>query len=109
MHKLLYGLLVFVFIACNSKTDKGKTVTQSDTAVKKPVAHNWAREDELEFLDECVAGSKKRLGDEKALKVCMCVLKQLQEKNPENDSTKTISITSDTAQMAPILMSCEGQ
>jgi len=102
MYKFLCILLFAGFAACNSSPETRET--SSSNAAKG--APGWARNDEMEFLDACVENSAERLGEEQAFNTCKCILRQIQEKNPENDSAKVALMITDTAQMKAMADKC---
>ena len=105
MYKILLSLLLVTFMACNSKSPKVASESSSENAAKQSV--NWTRDAEMNWMDECVEGSKNRLGEEKAFNQCKCILRQIQEKNPSNDSLKNVEITGDTALVTEMAKHCE--
>ena len=105
MYKIILSLLLVTFIACNGKSPKVATESTSENAAKQTVS--WSRDAEMSWMDECVEGSKNRLGEEKAFNQCKCILRQIQEKNPANDSLKNVEITGDTALITTMAKQCE--
>ena len=105
MHKIILSMLLVTAIACNSKSPKTAGESSSENAAKQPVT--WTRDAEMNWMDECVEGSKKRLGEEKAFNQCKCILRQFQEKNPTNDSAKNVTMINDTALIASMAKNCE--
>ena len=108
MYKILLSLLLVTFIACNSKSPKVATESSTENAAKQPVATSWTRDAEMSWMDECVKGSKEKLGEEKAFNQCKCMLRQWQAQNPANDSLKDEKIKNDTALLATMFKNCEG-
>lgn len=105
MNKLLLATLLLVVTACNSKAP-GSETSSSDNAAKAG-ASAWTREDQMEFLDACVEMSTERLGEEEAFNKCKCILRQIENENPSNDSTKSALIMTDTAKMAAMAAKCD--
>ena len=105
MYKIILSLLLFTAIACNSKSPKTASESSSENAAKQPVT--WTRDAEMNWMDECVEGSKGTLGEEKAFNQCKCILRQIQEKNPTNDSARNVTITNDTALIASMAKNCD--
>jgi hypothetical protein len=105
MYKIMLSLLLVTFMACNSKNPKVAKESTSENAAKQPVS--WTRDAEMHWMDECVEGSKNKLGEEKAFNQCKCILRQIQEKNPTNDSLKNMEIISDTALVTTMAQHCE--
>ena len=107
MYKFLTGIFLFCLLACNSKNPKVATQSSSENAAKQPVGKGWTRDAEMNWMDECVEGSKEKLGEEKAFNQCKCILRQWQTQNPDNDSLKDESLQKDTALLASMAKNCE--
>ena len=105
MYKIILSLLLVTSFACNSKDPKVASQSSSENAAKQTVT--WTRDAEMSWMDECVEGSKTTLGEEKAFNQCKCILRQIQEKNPSNDSLKNVQITNDTALITTMAKNCE--
>jgi hypothetical protein len=106
MAKFILFLSIIFFASCNSD-GTNSSVKKDSIKTQKKIAASWSNNDEMEFMDNCVEGAKERLGEEKAFNQCKCILRQLQEKNPTNDSTASISIMSDTAQLVQFAKKCQ--
>ena len=105
MNKLILLFASFI-LACNnqSTTTNNKDTTRKDTAIT--TAH-WTNEEELEFMDGCVAGAETNMGKEKAYSYCKCVLKQMQAKYNIYDSTAMNKLQNDTAEIARMAQNCK--
>jgi hypothetical protein len=107
MYKIILSLLLVTAMACNSKSPKTASESTSENAAKQAVG--WTRDAEMNWMDECVENSKGTLGEEKAFNQCKCILRQIQEENPTNDSVRNVKLTSDTATVAAMAKKCETQ
>ena|SRR5215203_3972491 len=107
MYKIMFSLLLVTFFACNSKSPKVASQSSSDNAARSAPAGGWSRDAEMSWMDECVEGSKKNLGEEKAFNQCKCILRQIQAQNPLNDSLKNVRIINDTALITSMAKNCE--
>lgn len=106
MAKFILFLSIVFLAACNSD-GSNSSVKKDSVQTQKTITSSWSNDDRMQFLDACVEGAKQRLGEEKSLKQCNCILKQMQVKNPTNDSTTSANIMSDTAQLAQFAKNCQ--
>ena len=97
--KLLFAALIFT--ACNNSTDTTNKTTGQQT--KTPAGYTWSKEDENQFLSDCVDNAKQLKGDTAYIK-CNCVLKQMEQSYPTLDSAEVI--LADTAKAAEFTKNC---
>ena len=106
MSKIILLLSVIFLAACNSDGSNSKA-TKDSIQTQKTIASSWTNQAEMEFIDDCVINAKERLGEEKAFNQCKCVLRQIQENNPANDSLTSVKLMMDTAQIAGFARKCQ--
>jgi len=93
--------------ACNNEKSEAKEAAKDSSLPAAAVSSAWTRNDEMEFMDGCVEKSAPTMGEEKAFNTCKCILRQIQTKNPSNDSTQTALLMTDTTQMAAMAQACK--
>jgi hypothetical protein len=100
---MLFGLLFFV--ACNTTPSSNSTKTKVATG-KTADTVGWSKDDDMEFLDGCVANSSHSLGDTQSFQLCKCLLEQVKKKYPALDSTAE-AVLSDSARIADMARNCK--
>jgi hypothetical protein len=109
MHKLLLLLCCACFIACNNQSASEKN--ESSTSTSPAVGTVLSTESEMEILAECVDNAKDNAGndldDARAFSVCRCILRQMQERYPNADSTALVNYLTDTTQVAQMAKQCQ--
>jgi len=93
--------------ACNNEKSEAKQTAKDSSIPATALSSAWTRDDEMEFMDGCVEKSAPTMGEEKAFNTCKCILRQIQTKNPANDSTQTALLMTDTTQMAAMAQACK--
>ena len=106
MSKIILLLSVIFLAACNSDGTNSKA-TKDSIQTQKTIASSWTNQAEMEFMDACVEGAKQRLGEEKSFNQCKCILRQMQENNPTNDSLTSAKMMMDTARIAGFARNCQ--
>jgi hypothetical protein len=109
MKKLLFFLCATIVMACNNQAANSKSSkdTATGSTTVSGVSH-FSKESEMEILAGCIDNAKASNVDEaKAYALCRCVLKQVQEKYPQADSTALVDHLSDTTQVAQMVQQCK--
>ncbi len=109
MHKLLSILCLAFIIACNNQASApASEKTENKNSASSVVVTNLSTETEMEILAGCVENAKaSNLEEAKAFTLCRCVLRQMQEKYPEADSTALVGHLRDTAQVVQMAKQCQ--
>ena len=104
MTRSLVIFAILLLLSCNSKTKTADSSDKKDSSSLVAGA-NWSKEDENEFLSDCVENAKQRFSEDSAFIHCKCVLQQLKQKFPTMDSAANYVM--DTANAAEIAKLCE--
>jgi hypothetical protein len=86
---LFFALLL---ASCNNNSQSSAIQDDSSSSKTKATA-SWSKEDENNFLDECIETSKGKYGEDTAYRLCNCALKQVQQKYPSADSAASMDST----------------
>ncbi len=106
MNKIILALFCFLLFACaNNSTDTSAKDSVSKDSVKT-MAGNWSKEDEMEFIDDCVVNAEGRLGKEKAYTYCKCIFSQVKEKYADMDSATIVKLQ-DTTEIIRLAKNCD--
>ena len=106
MFKLFLSLLIIIVVACNTKSDKASTTTDSTKATTADAkSFTWSDEDEKEFLAGCVENAGNNRSDTVAYAQCHCVMEQLKKTFPTMDSAA--NALNDSATIAGYVSKCK--
>lgn len=106
MLKITILAVLLTTFACNNKENGTARASVSDNTAKA-TSSSWTKNDEMQFIDGCLDQSAAKLGDDKAFNHCKCILRQLEQKNPQNDSLVSEKLMNDTAEVARMLANCK--
>ena len=101
MQYFSFLLLLLLAFSCKSKPESAK-INSKDSIPVNTVA--WPKEEENEFLADCVEKAMANLPEDSAYMRCNCVLKQLKQQYPSLDSASTALL--DTARAAALAANC---
>jgi hypothetical protein len=87
---LFFALLL---VACNNNSTSSSKENDSSTVSNNKTLSGWSKEDENNFLHECIETSKAKYGEDTAFRVCNCALKQVEQKYPSADSAAVMDST----------------
>ena len=106
MKSILFIATVFLFFACKNNNSGSGTMQSTDSA-KAVASPDLTKEEEAEFMSNCVEVAKARLnGDEKkAYASCNCMLNQIKEKYPNLDSAQ--AMLQDSVQVRQLQKNCQ--
>lgn len=91
--------LTILFAACNNDSTLSNAENDSTkTGISKSTtSFVWSKEDENEFLSDCVNGAKAKYSEDTAFIKCNCALKQLKQEYANYDSyDSTLRILDDS-------------
>jgi len=92
----------FCFACNNSSSDASQSTSDS---VRTKTSFTWTREDERQFLSDCIDHAKDTHGEDTAYIYCNCVLRQVKEDYPNLDSASAILV--DSVQAAKYTDKCQ--
>jgi hypothetical protein len=84
---LFFALLL---ASCNNNSDSSANKNDSSASSKTKTVAAWSKEDENNFLHECIESSKGKYGEDTAYRLCNCALKQVEQKYPSADSAASV-------------------
>jgi len=87
---LFFALLL---ASCNNSSESAVNENDSSASSKTKMVASWSKEDENNFLHECIESSKGKYGEDTAYRLCNCALKQVQQKYPSADSAASMDST----------------
>jgi hypothetical protein len=103
MQKIIFLLIAAICFACNNSSSENQQ-GKSDS-VRTKTGFSWTKEDEHEFLSDCIDHAKGSHGEDTAYIYCNCVLRQVKEDFPNLDSASAILV--DSVQASKYTSACE--
>jgi hypothetical protein len=103
MQKFILILGCSICFACSNSSSEG-TPSRSDS-VRTKTSFTWTKDDEHQFLSDCIEHAKNQHGEDTAYIYCNCVLQQVKEDYPNLDSASAILI--DSVQAAKYTDRCQ--
>ncbi|MFL5810645.1 MAG: hypothetical protein ACJ749_14075 [Flavisolibacter sp.] len=101
MQKITFILITVLCFACNNSSDNQQRKSDS---TRTKTSFNWTKEDEHQFLSDCIDHAKGTHGEDTAYVYCNCVLGKVKEDYPNLDSASVILV--DSTQAAKYTEAC---